>query len=96
MWLIVAYDVNTEDRAGQRRLRRVAKICKGYGQRVQKSVFECSVNEMQYEKMKRELVREIDKSCDNLRTYRLIGSRDCVIDSYGVDTFVNFEDTLIV
>ena len=96
MWLIVAYDVNTGDKAGQRRLRRVAKVCKSYGQRVQKSVFECSVNDMQYEQMKRELVREIDKVTDNLRIYRLIGSRDCVIDSYGVDTFVNFEETLIV
>lgn len=96
MWLIVTYDVNTEDRAGQRRLRRVAKACKNYGQRVQKSVFECSVNEMQYEQMKRELVREIDKASDNLRIYRLMGSRECVIDSFGVDTFVNFDDPLIV
>lgn len=96
MWLIVAYDVNTEDREGRRRLRRVAKVCKMYGQRVQKSLFECSVNEMQYEQLRRELVREIDKSCDNLRIYRLIGNRDCVIDSYGVDTFVNFEEPLIV
>ncbi|MBN2793690.1 MAG: CRISPR-associated endonuclease Cas2 [Desulfuromonadales bacterium] len=96
MWLIVTYDVNTEDRAGQKRLRRVAKVCKAYGQRVQKSVFECSVNEMQYEQMKRELVKEIDKACDSLRIYRLIGSRDCVIDSFGVDGFINFEETLIV
>lgn len=96
MWLIVAYDVNTEDRAGQRRLRRVAKTCKAYGQRVQKSIFECSVNEMQYEQMKHELVSVIDKACDNLRIYRLIGSRECVIDSFGVDNFVNFEETLIV
>jgi len=96
MWLIVTYDVNTEDRAGQRRLRRVAKVCKSYGQRVQKSVFECSVNEMQYEQMRRELVKEIDKGWDNLRIYRLIGSRECVIDSYGVDSFVNFEEPLIV
>lgn len=96
MWLIVTYDVNTEDRAGQKRLRRVAKVCKAYGQRVQKSVFECSVNEMQHEQLKRDLVREIDKACDNLRIYRLIGSRDCVIDSYGVDQFVNFEEPLIV
>ena len=96
MWLIVTYDVNTEDKAGQKRLRRVAKVCKSYGQRVQKSVFECSVNDMQYEQMKRELVKEIDKACDSLRIYRLIGARDCVIDSFGVDGFVNFEEPLIV
>jgi len=96
MWIILAYDVNTEDRAGRRRLRRVAKVCKNYGQRVQKSVFECAVNQMQFEQLKRELVSEIDKSCDNLRIYRLVGSRDCVIDSFGVDSFVNFDETLIV
>ena len=96
MWLIVTYDVNTEDRAGKRRLRRVAKVCKNYGQRVQQSVFECSVNEMQYEQLKRELISEIDKACDNLRIYRLIGSRECVIDSFGIDNFINFEEPLIV
>jgi CRISPR-associated protein Cas2 len=96
MWIILAYDVNTEDREGRRRLRRVAKVCKNYGQRVQKSVFECSVNQMQFEQLKRELVSEIDKSCDNLRIYRLVGSRDCVIDSFGVDSFVNFDETLII
>ena len=96
MWIILAYDVNTEDREGRRRLRRVAKVCKNYGQRVQKSVFECSVNQMQFEQLKRELVSEIDKACDNLRIYRLVGSRDCVIDSFGVDSFMNFDETLIV
>ncbi len=96
MWIILAYDVNTEDREGRRRLRRVAKVCKNYGQRVQKSVFECSVDQMQFEQLKRELISEIDKSCDNLRIYRLVGSRDCVIDSFGVDSFVNFDETLIV
>jgi CRISPR-associated protein Cas2 len=96
MWIILAYDVNTEDREGRRRLRRVAKVCKNYGQRVQKSVFECSVNQMQFEQLKRELVSEIDKACDNLRIYRLVGARDCVIDSFGVDSFVNLDETLIV
>lgn len=96
MWVIVAYDVNTEDRAGQKRLRRVAKICKNHGQRVQKSVFECSVNEAQYEQMKRKLVREIDKAVDNLRIYRLIEPRENFVEAFGVDTFINYEDPLIV
>jgi CRISPR-associated protein Cas2 len=96
MWIILAYDVNTEDSAGRRRLRRVAKVCKNYGQRVQKSVFECGVNQLQFEQMKRELIKEIDQSCDNLRIYRLVGARNCVIDSFGIDAFVNFDETLIV
>jgi CRISPR-associated protein Cas2 len=96
MWVIVAYDVNTEDRAGQKRLRRVAKICKNHGQRVQKSVFECSVDEAQYEQLKRKLIREIDKAVDNLRIYRLIEPREHFVEAFGVDTFINYEDPLIV
>ena len=56
MLIIVTYDVSTETREGRRRLRRVAKICEGIGQRVQKSVFECSVNQMQYEDLERRLL----------------------------------------
>lgn len=48
MFVIVSYDVSTEDPNGQRRLRRVAKVCKDYGQRVQYSVFECIVDPAQY------------------------------------------------
>lgn len=52
MWVLVTYDVNTEKAAGRRRLRRVAKICEGYGTRVQKSVFECTLSDVNYERMK--------------------------------------------
>ena len=51
MEVLVCYDEATETRAGQRRLRRVAEICLGYGQRVQKSVFECRVTEAQLEEL---------------------------------------------
>ena len=71
MLIIVTYDVSTETSAGRRRLRRVAKICEGMGQRVQKSVFECKVNAMQYDDLERRLVAEIDEDEDNLRFYRL-------------------------
>lgn len=53
MLIIVAYDVSTETAAGRKRLRRVAKVCESMGQRVQKSLFECTVNEMQYEQLER-------------------------------------------
>ncbi|MBI5041591.1 MAG: CRISPR-associated endonuclease Cas2, partial [Gammaproteobacteria bacterium] len=56
MLIIVTYDVSTETSAGRRRLRRVAKTCESMGQRVQKSVFECQVNEMQYEQLLRTLL----------------------------------------
>jgi len=49
MEILVAYDVSTTDAAGERRLRRVAKICEGFGQRVQNSVFECILNDAQLE-----------------------------------------------
>lgn len=71
MLIIVTYDVSTESTAGCRRLRRVAKACERIGQRVQKSVFECQVNEMQYEALERELLTEIDLTQDNPRLYRI-------------------------
>ena len=66
MLVIVCYDVNTETKAGRRRLRRVAKVCEGTGQRVQKSVFECQVDLMQMEELERRLLREIDLDQDRL------------------------------
>ena len=60
MLVIVCYDVSTETRDGRRRLRRVAKACESMGQRVQKSVFECQINQIQYEQLERRLLDEID------------------------------------
>lgn len=67
MLIIVTYDVSTETREGRKRLRRVAKVCEGIGQRVQKSVFECRVDLMQYEELERRLLAEIEQKEDNLR-----------------------------
>ncbi|EPD77055.1 CRISPR-associated endonuclease Cas2 [Atopobium sp. oral taxon 199] len=71
MYVLVTYDVASGDVNGARRLRRVAKVCMQYGQRVQYSVFECLVDPSQYESMKHELVRIIDKEKDSLRFYNL-------------------------
>lgn len=71
MLVVVAYDVNTETEAGRRRLRRVARVCQGKGQRVQKSVFECLVDAAQWVRLRQELVREIDAAGDSLRFYFL-------------------------
>lgn len=69
--LLVAYDVNTADLAGQRRLARVAKVCERYGTRVQYSVFECRLDEILYQSLISELDDEIDASVDSIRIYRL-------------------------
>lgn len=69
--MLVTYDVNTEDAKGRNRLRRVAKICVDYGQRVQNSVFECSVDPAQYVELKKVLTEVIDLNKDSLRFYRL-------------------------
>jgi CRISPR-associated protein Cas2 len=71
MMVIVAYDVNTESEDGRKRLRRVAKVCTNYGQRVQNSVFECLVDAAQWTKMRAQLVREINDARDSLRFYFL-------------------------
>lgn len=71
MLIVVTYDVNTEDKAGQRRLRRVARVCENHGQRVQFSVFECSVNAAEWVRLKAKLIKEIDPEHDSLRFYFL-------------------------
>lgn len=96
MLIIVTYDVSTETREGRRRLRRVAKVCEGVGQRVQKSVFECKVSEMQYEELERTLLAEIDESEDNLRFYRITEPTELRVKEYGNFRSVDFEGALVV
>lgn len=96
MLIIVTYDVSTETAAGRKRLRRVAKLCERTGQRVQKSVFECNVNQMQYEELERQLLAEIDKKEDNLRLYRLIEPVELYVKEYGDFRAVDFGGPLIV
>ena len=71
MYVLVTYDVETASPQGTCRLRRVAKICVKYGQRVQNSVFECSLDPAQFETMKSELMKTADLTCDSLRFYNL-------------------------
>ncbi len=96
MLVIATYDVSTETREGRRRLRRVAKVCLRFGQRVQKSVFECQVNPMQYEELERNLLAEIDLEEDNLRFYRLNEPHELRVKQYGVFRSMNFEGPLVV
>ena len=69
--MLITYDVSTADMAGRRRLRRVARACLDFGQRVQNSVFECEVDPAQWAGLRARLLVEIDPVRDSLRFYRL-------------------------
>ena len=71
MFVIVSYDVATSEGNGQRRLRRVARACQDFGQRVQFSIFECIVDPAQWTVLKGRLISEIDPEKDSLRFYYL-------------------------
>jgi len=71
MMVLITYDVCTESETGTRRLRRVAKACEDYGQRVQNSVFECLLEPAQFEFLKKRLLEEVDLEQDSLRFYFL-------------------------
>jgi CRISPR-associated protein Cas2 len=96
MLVIATYDVSTESRAGRRRLRRVAKVCERVGQRVQKSVFECQVDQLQFEELERTLLAEINLEEDNLRFDRLTEPHELRVKQYGVFRSVNFDGPLVV
>lgn len=96
MLVIACYDVNTETREGRRRLRRVAKVCERTGQRVQKSVFECRVNLMQFEELERQLVAEIDSDLDCLRLYRLSDAQGCEVREHGRFKATDFDAALVI
>lgn len=95
MDVLVTYDVNTETKAGRRRLRNVATACKDFGQRVQYSVFECRVTDAQLENLRDRLLRITDEEEDSLRIYHLRGAREEVVESYGIDSYIDYEDPLI-
>jgi CRISPR-associated protein Cas2 len=96
MLVIVCYDVNTETRAGRRRLRRVAKVCESVGQRVQKSVFECRIDLAGLEDLERRLLREVDLTVDCLRLYRMADTRGCEVREFGQFKATDFDEPLVL
>lgn len=98
MFLVVTYDVSTrEERAGVRRLRRVAKACTSYGVRVQKSVFEMQLGQKEWVELKARLLTEIDDTQDSLRIYFLDHAGQHKIEHHGVQTPVNVvDDSLMI
>lgn len=96
MLVLITYDVSTVSSAGQKRLRKVAKICKNYGQRVQNSVFECIVDATQLTQLKHELVEVIDETKDSLRIYRLGNNHKSKVTHFGVKQSIDLEGPLII
>lgn len=95
MLVLVSYDVNTEDAAGRRRLRRIAKLCTNWGQRVQFSVFECLLEYAQWLKLRAALVKEMDEEKDSLRFYMLGDRWRGRVEHVGARAAYDPEGTLI-
>lgn len=95
MLILVTYDVNTQDKEGRKRLRRVAKQCLNYGVRVQASVFECVVNAAQYRTLRKLLTDEINPEKDSLRFYNLGSGKRSNAEHIGAKSSLDVEDTLI-
>lgn len=96
MYILITYDVQTETLAGQRRLRKVARLCMNYGQRVQNSVFECVLTEVQLAELKHKLEITIDAVNDSIRIYYLNKNENRRVVTIGKDDTTNVEDVLIV
>jgi CRISPR-associated protein Cas2 len=96
MFVLVSYDVSLREPEGVGRLRRVAKICKDYGQRVQFSVFECLVDPAQWAVFRQKLIDEIDEEKDSLRFYFLGSNWKRRVEQVGAKKGIDQEGPLIV
>lgn len=96
MLVLITYDVNTEDAAGRRRLRQIAKQCVNYGQRVQNSVFECLLDAAQCRSLQAKLCKIMDPEKDSLRFYYLGTRYENKIEHFGVKVSYDPEGVLIV
>lgn len=96
MMVLISYDVSTTDLSGRRRLRKIAKECVNYGQRVQNSVFEVNVDYSEFIKLKDRLLKLIDESEDSLRIYYLGNNWKRRIEHFGAKETYDSEGTLIL
>ncbi len=95
MLMLVTYDVSTETPSGKRRLRRVARACLDYGQRVQFSVFECEVAPSQWVELRARLIAAIDPTTDSLRFYRLGAEGRNRVEHVGAKPVLDLEGPLV-
>ncbi len=96
MYILITYDVVTEDKAGQRRLRRVARACENIAQRVQNSVFECEVSPAQLVDIRSELLKIIDPDSDSLRIYHMGSNWHHKIEQLGKEKSYDISGPLII
>lgn len=96
MLVLITYDVSTQDVAGKTRLRKVAKECVNYGQRVQNSVFECILDASQLLLLKERLVELINEKEDSLRFYYLGNKYQTKVEHFGIKTSYEAEGVLMI
>lgn len=96
IFVLITYDVNTEDANGRKRLRQIAKQCVNYGQRVQNSVFECVIEPAKFKEVQHKLQQIIDINKDSLRFYYLGKNYQNKIEHIGTKESFNVEDVLIL
>ena len=94
MLVLITYDVNTETESGKKRLRKVAKVCTNYGQRVQNSVFECVMDASKAREVKAILEKLINKDKDSLRFYNLGNNYKKKIEHIGAKPSFDLEGIL--
>ncbi len=95
MFVLITYDVNTQDAEGKKRLRHVAKQCVNYGIRVQNSVFECVADPAKILELKHKLTKEIDTEKDSLRFYYLGNKSKAKVEHIGAKETIDLEKPLI-
>ena len=96
MMVVISYDVNTIDKAGRTRLRKVAKECQNHAQRVQNSVFEADLDYSSFIKLKDELLKLIDRNEDSLRFYYLGNNWERKVEHIGAKNTYNPEGVIII
>ena len=96
MLILVTYDVSTIEKAGVRRLRRIAQACEDYGTRVQKSVFECQVGQKEWVLLRNRLLQEINAQQDSLRFYFLDEKAVARTEHHGVAKPIDLTEPLIL
>lgn len=96
MLILITYDVATAEKAGQRRLRRVAQACEDYGTRVQQSVFECHVGPKEWVLLRARLLGEIKADEDSLRFYFLDETARAKTEHHGTDRPLDLTEPLVL
>jgi CRISPR-associated protein Cas2 len=95
MMVLICYDVDTTTAGGQKRLRKVAKVCENYGQRVQNSVFECLLDAARLKHLKHQLTELVDTDKDSLRFYHLGDNWKPRVEHIGAKESLDLEGPLI-